>query len=124
IPGAQSVVGSFLLRRLGGLAGRFSSRRLCFAAPRARDQSTITEHAVRLLVDDHVVAFRARLLVIRLDQEPLLLLPGHPRAHQVPGAGELLALQLEFELALAIGLLGITLGNPDATVPDDDVTGA
>ncbi|MNY42565.1 hypothetical protein D3C86_1774680 [compost metagenome] len=59
-----------------------------------------------------------------LDQKPLLLLARHVRAHQIPQAAELLALQLELEFALGVGRGRILLGDPDATVPHDHVTGA
>jgi len=46
------------------------------------------------------------------------------RAHQIPHAGELFALQFELELALAIGLGGVALWNPDTAIPDDHLPGA
>ncbi len=50
------------------------------------DQGAVAEHAVRLLADDVVLAFRPRRLVVGFDQEPLLLVAVHPRAHQVPAS--------------------------------------
>ncbi len=88
------------------------------------NQRALAEHAVRLLGDDVVLALRPCLLVVGLDQEPLLLVALHVRAHQIPHAGELFALQFELELALAIGLGGVALWNPDTAIPDDHLPGA
>src|SRR5262249_40112055 len=63
---------------------------------------------------------RARRRVVRLEQEPrLLLLAWLARhAHQVPAALELLARELEAQMALAVAELRIELGRPRALVPD------
>ncbi|MNF87253.1 hypothetical protein D3C84_697160 [compost metagenome] len=103
---------SGLLDGLGfGRLGRFGN------------DGAFAEHAVGLGGHHVVITFRAGGTVLMLDQEPLLLLARHVRAHQVPQSGELLALQFELEPALGVGLGRILLGNPHASVPDDDITG-
>src|SRR5690606_3009881 len=63
-----------------------------------------------------------REVVIALDQEPVLpllaRLARHP--HEVPASSQLLAVDLEIEMALGIAFLGIAKGRPRAPVPEDD----
>ena len=68
------------------------------------------------------VARAARRLVIRLDQQPGILLVLRPlaHAHQMPSAFELLAVEPEVQAALAIILVWIALRIPAAAIPDHD----
>src|SRR5690606_39803013 len=73
---------------------------------------------------DHVVFVGGpRRLVSFLDQQPLLLvaIARQPGAHQGPVPDQLLADQGELHLALPVGLARVTVGLPDAVVPDNDV---
>ncbi len=88
------------------------------------DQCTFTEHAVGFGEQNIVVILRAGGGVLMFDQEPVFLFARHVRAHQVPDAAELLALQFEFQLALGIGFLRIFQWNPHAAIPDNHITGA
>ncbi|MNM83741.1 hypothetical protein D3C81_958090 [compost metagenome] len=115
-PGAAE----FGFARGPGLACGFARRGLGFA----RDQRTFAEHAVRFGLEDVVVRLRARLGIVGLDQQPLLLLAGQVGAKQVPDPREFLALQAKAQLALGIGRVRIFFGDPHTTVPDNHVTGA
>src|SRR5262249_57628294 len=65
-------------------------------------------------------AAAARRLVMRLDEQPVLALLARAatHAHEMPRAGELLAVEREIELALLEPALGIALGLPGAAIPD------
>ena len=69
-----------------------------------------------------------RVLVVLVDEEPLLLAPPLPlrRPHEHEAPGELLAVDVEVQIALRDGLGRIDpgRGTPPPTVPDDDVAAA
>src|SRR6185369_10900815 len=78
-------------------------------------------HAVGQLVDDAVLRCRPRRVVALLDQQPrLLALAGVAvHAHQRPAAVQLLAMQLELELAGTVARARVADRLPGAAVPDD-----
>ena len=75
---------------------------------------------VRHLFQDVRIGFLAGEFVGRLDQQPRLLPLAGPLAHphQMPVAVELLAVQLEIEMALLHGLVRIVVRRPGAAIPD------
>src|SRR5262245_23556068 len=76
----------------------------------------------RHLLQDVGRALGPRRLVIRLEQQPRLLLLARlaRHAHEMPGALQLLALEAEFQMALAVAEFGVGLGRPGAAVPHHD----
>src|SRR5690606_15061762 len=66
-------------------------------------------HRFRPLLENVRLVRRPRLVVIALDQQPVVALfprpPGH--ADQVPAPGELFAFQLEFQMPLGETLVGV-----------------
>ena len=68
------------------------------------------------------------VLVVLVDEQPLLLAPPLPlrRPHEHEAPGELLAVDVEVQIALRDGLGRIDpgLGAPPSPVPDDDVAAA
>ncbi|MNZ55952.1 hypothetical protein D3C78_738880 [compost metagenome] len=77
-----------------------------------------------MCLDNIVVTGAAGFAIVGLDQHPLLFFAIQVGAKQVPHPGQLLALQTKAQLALGVSLTGISFRLPDATVPDDDITGA
>ena len=77
---------------------------------------------VRRLLQDIPARHRLRILVIGLEQQPLLLLIARPAfgADQVPAPVELLAIEVEREVALGVTLRRIAFRAPEAAVPDHD----
>ena len=83
----------------------------------------IAEHAGGLGLDDIELRGRARLLIVFLDQQPLLLVAAalEPGAYQRPVTGEFFTDQGEFELARRVGFARIIVGLPNASVPYDHI---
>ncbi|KEY54165.1 hypothetical protein EN41_22165 [Agrobacterium tumefaciens] len=75
----------------------------------------------RPFLENISTAFVPRLLIVTLDQQPVLpALSGLAvHAHQMPAAFQLLSLELELQMALSISFPGITNRLPDAAIPDD-----
>src|SRR5207302_15172 len=83
-------------------------------------------HRARLGFEQIVAAGGLRILVLGLDQQPVLLAAALAalHAHEVPAPLELAAAELELEVALGQLLVRVALGRPASTVPDDDAAGA
>lgn len=77
---------------------------------------------VRPLREDVRRIGRPRRLVVRLEQQPVLVLLARLRAqaHEMPLAFQLLAVQLELQMAFLEAESRIELGRPRAFVPDHD----
>ena len=78
--------------------------------------------AVREIVDHGGVVARSRVLVVLLDEQPALVAAvlAAAASHERPAAVQLRAVEVELELALAVALDRILLGNPGAAVPQED----
>src|SRR5262249_48359642 len=76
----------------------------------------------RPLFGDVLGAGAARFVVLALDQQPIVvtvaLAGAHP--HQVPAPMQLLAVEIEDEVAFGVALERISLGKPAAAIPDHD----
>ncbi len=74
----------------------------------------------RLLLENVWIAGATRRRIVRLDQEPLLLLLSGARAHahEMPFPVQLFALEHESEAALPVVFVRVTLGIPTAAIPD------
>src|SRR5690606_11613652 len=83
-------------------------------------------HRFRPLIENVGCARRPRSLVVAFDEQPVLtLLPRlTPHPHQMPSPGELLAVELEVQMAFGIALMRIPDGSPTPPVPKDDRTAA
>src|SRR5450631_3461142 len=80
------------------------------------------EHAVRRVVDDARLGAALRERVVLLDQEPglvaaLAAVLAAVRLHQRPAALELLAIELELELALCVAGGGVAFRDPRSAIP-------
>ena len=76
---------------------------------------------------EHVRRARpARCLVLAFDQEPVLvpLALSRAHAHEMPAAVEFLALEIEDEVTLGVGLVRIAVRDPASPIPDHDGTAA
>ena len=98
------------LRLLVGLAARTASHRPPAAAVDIGEQVVGLE--------------RARVCVLFLEQQPLRLLRRLAAAHQVPAALELVAEQLEAQVALGQLRFGVVRRGPDAVVEQRDMAAA
>src|SRR5690606_21196612 len=81
------------------------------------------EHAVRGALDERLVAGVARLGVAALDQQPAGLAAvarARPHAHEVPAPAQLLAGELERQVALLEPRVRIADRLPGAAVPHED----
>src|SRR6185295_16285974 len=78
--------------------------------------------ALGTIVHERRAVSRARLVVLLLDEQPLLAVgvPRSSHADERPAAAQLLAEELELQLARAVRLEGIAVGLPRAAVPEDD----
>ena len=78
-------------------------------------------HRFRPLLEDVDCTGRARRIIIALDQQPVLALLARLAgyADKMPAAMELLAVELELEMAFRIALVRITNRFPAAAIPDD-----
>src|SRR5690606_37236149 len=80
----------------------------------------------RPLLEDVWVVFGAGGFVVALDEQPVVALLARPPRHadEMPAAAELLAFQLEFQLALLQAFVRIAKGRPSPAIPDDHGTAA
>jgi len=92
-----------------------------FAAGRKLVVRPPGEHRGRLLGRDLGAAGRAGEPVVRLEQEPLLLLLARfrPRAHEVPSPFQAPAVEGEGEMTVLVAGARIAFRRPAALVPDD-----
>src|SRR5690349_4618420 len=77
--------------------------------------------AVGALVDDQALGTESRVIVALLEQQPALVAAAvfaAAAANQIPGAVQLLAVKLEFQMAFGVALVGIALRRPGAAVPE------
>ena len=75
----------------------------------------------RLFFQYVLVARAAGFLVLAFDQQPIVVtVAACPRAHahQMPAAVQLLAVEIENEMALGVALVRIAFGKPAAAIPD------
>ena len=83
-------------------------------------------HRTRLLVQNILVARAARVFVLGLDEQPIVmtLVAGIVRpsahAHQVPVAVQLLAVKLEVQMSLGVTLVRVVVWRPRPAIPDCD----
>ena len=113
-----------LIRQGSGALGRFGFWRglgfgLGLGFWLAHDR--VAEHAGGLGLDNIELRGRARLLIVFLDQQPLLLVTAALEAgtYQRPVTGEFLTHQGEFEFTRRVGFARVIVGLPDASVPHD-----
>src|SRR5690606_41916209 len=68
------------------------------------------------------IVFRAGLVVVALTQQPVVALFSWPLRHpyEMPPAGQLLALEREFEMALPEPLPRVSFRHPRPAIPDND----
>ncbi len=90
------------------------------AAISAMERPVVTEFG--LFFQNILGARRARRVVLRLDQQPIVVTLVIPlaHAHQVPAAVQLLAVKSELQMTLGIPFVRIADGLPRAAVPDHD----
>ena len=82
----------------------------------------VCRHQIWSRLQDVFLRFRVRELVIRFEEEPLLLLLTRPRlrANQMPTAVKLFAVELESKVTLGVALCRIALRSPETAIPDHD----
>ena len=82
------------------------------------------EHAVGPFGDDLCLCTQARVLVGFLEEQPAsLAVLAAAASHQVPDAAQLLARQLELEMALRVGGVRVAERRPGSAVPDQHRAG-
>ncbi len=108
--------------RAGGFADAAGLRR-----PAGRFSGDVLDvasglHRFRSFLEKIVLVFRHGEFVVAFDQQPVLALLARlaVHAHEMPAAVQLLPVELEFEMALGIGLAGVAERGPRAAIPDDD----
>src|SRR5262249_37639268 len=80
-------------------------------------------YAERLFFQNVATVCRPGLVIPLFEEEPLALIPFRAMAagtNQHPAALELIAMQMEFQSALAVVLVSIPQGLPCTTVPEED----
>src|SRR5258706_4698857 len=83
--------------------------------------ASAAEHAIGPVLGNLRLAPELCEVVGLLDEEPAVLAVGSAAtAHQVPSATELVALEIELEVAFAVTLFRIDLRDPGAAVPYHD----
>ena len=118
--GIDGGFASALLLRLGDLTLARRPHPVLLAADRL--DAAPGRGRVRLLGEDVRRIGRPRRLVVGLEQQPVLGLLARLgfHAHEMPLAFQLLAVQVELEMALLVAERGIEIGRPRALVPDHD----
>src|SRR5690606_27967941 len=83
-------------------------------------------HRFRPLLEDVWIVFGAGGFVVALDEQPVVALLARPPRHadEMPAAAELLAFQLEFQMALLQAFVRVAKGCPRPAIPDDHGTTA
>ena len=115
--------------RQHGLRARLATWRLLCRRRRARGRRGLRHrqrlHAVGQLVDHAELGGRPHVGIALLDEQPrLLFFVVLLDPHQHPAAVQLVAVQVELEVALAQALVRIAHRTPEALVPDDDLARA
>src|SRR5690606_14342526 len=79
-------------------------------------------HRLWPLFQDVRIIFTPREFVVALDEEPIVLLLARlsRHAHEMPASAQLLPVDLEIEMPLAISLLRVSDRRPSTSIPEDD----